>query len=125
MFQVCPSNHVAYHWCSQPVLRRLHAGDLMTSAAILTSGNNYAKVAMFAKFLKLHFPCSSTFHRIQNSYLLTAIEDLWTTEQAKIAAEMKGKSVVLLCMIFYFTSKFMKFKFEVNYYNISENYFLK
>ena len=53
-FQTCTNNHIAHRWCSQPILnRRVHSGDVLFSAALLASGNNFQKLSLFAKFLKL------------------------------------------------------------------------
>jgi len=84
-------------WCSQPVLNnRLHAGDLLTSAAILFSGNNYTKVALFAKFMHLPFVCKSTFFKLQRLYLVPVIDAYWQEVQAKVLEELADKPIVVL-----------------------------
>lgn len=85
LFQICCNSHEAEKWCSQPVLNRgLHAGDLMLSASILFSGNNFSKIELFARFLKLAFPGQSTFTRLQKRYLVPAVDELWTAKQTTI-----------------------------------------
>ncbi|XP_033728705.1 uncharacterized protein LOC117317856 [Pecten maximus] len=94
---VCDAGHMAYRWCSQAVMyRRLHAGDLLISSATLLSGNNFTKLALFAKFLKMTFPSAATFNRVQTSYLVPTISEFWDKEQERVNAEFRGKDVVIL-----------------------------
>lgn len=84
-------------WCSQPVLNGgLHAGDLMLSSSILFSGNNFSKMQLFARFMKLAFVGESTFTGIQNRYLVPAVDELWTAKQAGIMKELSGRDLILL-----------------------------
>ena len=81
----------------QPVLnRRLHGGDLQISSAILTSGNNFAKCALFAKFLKLYFPSTSKFTAIQRKYLVPTISTFWKEQQRDIIENLQGESIIAL-----------------------------
>nr|XP_034315406.1 LOW QUALITY PROTEIN: uncharacterized protein LOC105340464 [Crassostrea gigas] len=94
---ICSNSHLAEKWCSQPILNRgLHAGDLMLSAAILFSGNNFGKMELFAKFLKLGFPGQSTFTRLQKRYLVPAVDEYWTSQQTGIVDEMSDKDLIIL-----------------------------
>ncbi|KAL5006833.1 hypothetical protein ScPMuIL_015639, partial [Solemya velum] len=77
----CLNGHIVYKWVSQPVLNRgLHGGDLLSAAAIVASGKNFAKIALFAKFMKLNFLGSNTFTNIQRQYVLSSIEELWESD---------------------------------------------
>ena len=49
----CINNHDDYCWTSQPMIKNTAAGNLLTSAAILFSGNIFSRIAQFASFLKL------------------------------------------------------------------------
>ena len=69
---------------------------MLIGAAILLSGNNFSKVALMARFLRLHFVSISTYQRIQRTYLVPAIEAFWETKQAEIVDEFKDKQMVLL-----------------------------
>ena len=66
----CINNHDDYCWTSQPMIKNTAAGNLLTSAAILFSGNTFSRIAQFASFLKLKFFSHSTFYNIQNKFLL-------------------------------------------------------
>lgn len=68
----------------------------MLSAAILFSGNNFGKMELFAKFLKLGFPDQSTFTRLQKRYLVPAVDEYWTSQQTGIVDEMSDKDLIIL-----------------------------
>ncbi|XP_071944318.1 uncharacterized protein [Antedon mediterranea] len=94
---ICTNGHLNNKWCSQPILKnKLHGGDLLMSTALLASGNNYAKIALLAKFLKLHILNVNTYYRIQRKYLVPAVTELWEDTQKEILTAHEGKDVVLL-----------------------------
>lgn len=83
-------------WCSQPLLNRgMHAGDLLASAALLFSGNNFGKLALFSQLLKLHFVSSSAYHRIQRFYLVPAVDKAWKIEQDSLIQSLRGKDIMV------------------------------
>lgn len=95
--QSCHKKHIKHRWCSQPLLNNgLHSGDLMIAAAVLCSGNNFSKVELMAKILKLHFPSQSSFTRMQRTYIVPAIEEKWDEHLRSFRAELEDKDVVLL-----------------------------
>lgn len=97
IMQSCPRKHIKHRWCSQPLLNNgLHSGDLMIAAAVLCSGNNFSKVELMAKILKLHFPSQSSFTRMQRTYLVPEIEEKWDEHLRSFRAELEDKDVVLL-----------------------------
>ncbi|XP_055999261.1 uncharacterized protein LOC125649364 [Ostrea edulis] len=97
IFWECTQKHLAHKWCSQPLLnRRLHGGDLQIASAILTSGNNYAKVKLFADFLKLYFPSISKFSAIQRTYLIPTINTFWREEQLGTVESLQGQEIIAL-----------------------------
>ena len=77
--QVCKNEHVNHRWCSQPLLNmRIHTGDLMLASSTLISGNNFQKkIYTLAKFLKIPLLSSSTFYRIQRTYLVPSMDRFW------------------------------------------------
>ncbi|CAG2236263.1 unnamed protein product [Mytilus edulis] len=94
---VCQNKHLAHKWCSQPILnRRLHSGDLVFSAGILLSGNNYQKIADLAKFIRLPILCNSTFLKIQRTYLVPSIDSFWVQSQDMVLQEFRDKEIVIL-----------------------------
>ena len=86
-----------HRWCSQPVFRRrVHSGDLLTASAILFSGNNYMKFVLQAKFMKLPIVSSSTFHKMQRTYLIPTIDLYWEESQDQTLQDFEGKETVVL-----------------------------
>ncbi|KAL5017769.1 hypothetical protein ScPMuIL_005150 [Solemya velum] len=93
----CLNGHIVYKWVSQPVLNRgLHGGDLLSAAAIVASGNNFAKIALFAKFMKLNFLGSNTFTNIQRQYVVPSIEELWESKQQNVIRTCRNQDLVIL-----------------------------
>lgn len=70
-----------------------------TSLSILFSGNNFSKIELFARFLKLAFPGQSTFTRLQTRYLVPAVDELWTAKQTTIVEELTHQDLVILSKI--------------------------
>ncbi|XP_052684568.1 uncharacterized protein LOC128190849 [Crassostrea angulata] len=94
---VCKLGHVANRWCSQSILnRRMHAGDLVFASAILLSGNNFQKISTLAKFLKLPILSSSSFHRIQKTYLVPSIDRFWIQKQESTLREFQNTDIIVL-----------------------------
>ncbi|XP_062594118.1 uncharacterized protein LOC134255609 [Saccostrea cucullata] len=94
---VCGKGHTANKWSSQPLLNRgLHSTDVLISAALIASGNNFQKMAMFAKFLKLPFPSQTSFCKMQRTYALPSIDQKWEIHQNEIMNEFQGKNLVIL-----------------------------
>ena len=117
-FQQCDEKHTAFRWCSQPVLNRnVLSGDLLISTAILASGNNYGKTALFARHLKMNYVSESSFNRFQTFYIVPAVQQVWTQNQAEVLDEMAGKDLVVLgmylnfdCIMFYLAFKRLSMK---------------
>lgn len=76
--------------------RGLHSTDVLISTALIASGNNFQKMAMFAKFLKLPFPSQSSFGKIQRTYVLPSIDQIWEIHQNEVLNEFQGKNLVIL-----------------------------
>jgi len=62
---LCVDNHLT-SWNSQPLIKNIAAGNLLSSAAILFSGNTFSHIAQFASFLNLKFFSHTTYYNIQN-----------------------------------------------------------
>jgi hypothetical protein len=75
---------------------RMHAGDLMLASSILISGNNFQKMSTLATFLKLPLLSSSTFHRIQRTYIVPSIDRFWMQQQEDVLSEFQDKDLIVL-----------------------------
>nr|XP_034316793.1 uncharacterized protein LOC105324442 isoform X2 [Crassostrea gigas] len=74
----------------------MHAGDLVFASAILLSGNNFQKISTLAKFLKLPILSSSSFHRIQKTYLVPSIDRFWIQKQESTLREFQNTDIIVL-----------------------------
>lgn len=70
----CSAGHAGKFWSSHKV-NGILANNLQACAALLLSGNNFAQVERFAKFLGLAFASSSTFCRAQRVNCIPAINE--------------------------------------------------
>ncbi|XP_048746291.2 uncharacterized protein LOC125658891 isoform X2 [Ostrea edulis] len=94
---ICEEGHVSRHWCSQPQLNpRLHSGDFLICGSILTSGNKYRKMALWAEMLKLKFPSADQFHRICRTYIIPTIDNFRSGHQKELLNNCKDRDVVVL-----------------------------
>ena len=98
MFSVkmlCVNNHLTC-WNSQPLIKNIAAGHLLSSAAILFSGNTFSRIAQFASFLNLKFFSHTTFYNIQNKYLFPVVNKAWKEERSSVLDEVKSNGPVNL-----------------------------
>ncbi|CAG2210930.1 unnamed protein product [Mytilus edulis] len=94
---VCREGHILNKWCSQPLLNRaMHCGDLMLASATVSSGNDFQKMELFCKILGLPILNSSTFSKIQKSYIVPSIEEYWLKHLEDIYTEFSRKEIVVL-----------------------------
>ena len=84
-------------WHSQTSLRRMPAGNLLLSAAILLSGSTYSKAAQLFSILHMPILSQSEFYRIQNTYLNPTINDYWTMHQTAILSVLSDTQKLKLC----------------------------
>ena len=69
----CINGHKT-QWNSQPLINNMPAGNLLTSAAILFSGNTFYRVSQVSSLLNLQFFSKATFYGIQNKFLFPVID---------------------------------------------------
>ena len=53
-------------------------------------------MAMFAKFLKLPLPSQSSYGKIQRTYVLPSIDQIWEIHQNEVLNEFQGKNLAIL-----------------------------
>ena len=71
------------------MIKNTAAGNLLTPAAILFSGNTFSRIAQFVSFLKLKFLSHSTFYNIQNKFLFPLVDKAWTEERCSVLEAIK------------------------------------
>ncbi|XP_052224091.1 uncharacterized protein LOC127839744 [Dreissena polymorpha] len=94
---VCGGGHILNRWCAQPVLnRRLHGGDLMFALSTLTSGNNFGKLALWAKHMNFKIMSSTSFHKIQRTYLISTVDEYWEKQQREVLSSFEGHKLIVM-----------------------------
>lgn len=66
---------------------------MQIASALLCSGNNFSKMALYAKFLRLYFPGKVKFSNIQRTYLVPTINPFWMESQRQVVESISGRSV--------------------------------
>ena len=71
------------------------SNNFQAAAALLLSGNDFAKVEKFAKFLGLSFISASTFFRVQKLYCIPAFDEWWQWMRGKLVIEFQNEELVV------------------------------
>ena len=90
----CSSGHKGT-FCSSKDQNDIYSNNLQVGASILLSGNNFAKVEKFVRFLGLAFISDSTFYRMQRLYCIPAINECWGWLREKLLEEFTEKDVIV------------------------------
>ncbi|KAK1891967.1 Fructose-16-bisphosphatase [Dissostichus eleginoides] len=89
--------HTVWKWSSQPALKYgMLVGDFMLASNILLSGNNYGKISLLFRFMKMGMVERSSFFRIQDSYCVDSIKDFWNEKRAKLITHLHPKGPVVI-----------------------------
>lgn len=83
-------------WDSQPIVRRMRAGDVLLSSAIIVSGNNYEKVGLLFKFVGLGILSQPSHFKIQTKYSCPVINDKFQELIERNIKKYIGKDVVVI-----------------------------
>lgn len=95
-FQRCAAGHNVYYWTSQPQLPNgIFLGNFQALSVVTVSGNNFTKIALFAKFLSLGFPTTRTHSRIQTKYVAPVVEKYWDNLKSSVVEEHRSAKVVV------------------------------
>ena len=96
--QKCLSCSYARVWRSQPYIKKIPAGNLLLSAAILYSGSMISQTLRMLKILKVQCFNRQTYHKHQKNYLIPVVIKMWKDEQEKLVERVRnlGGGVVLL-----------------------------
>ena len=90
----CPAGHI-WRFCTSGEVNNVLSNNFQAAAALLLSGNNFAKVEKFAKFLGLSFISASTFFRVQKLYCIPAIDEWWQWMRGKLVIEFQNEELVV------------------------------
>lgn len=95
--QVCSFGHSLWRWNSQPLLKfGMQGGDFMLSSNILLSGNNYRKIALLFKFMRMGMVAESTFFRIQDAYCIEPVQEYWEQIRSEVIERLRDKDHVVV-----------------------------
>ena len=90
----CPAGHIG-RFCTSGDVNNVMSNNLQAAAAVLLSGNNFAKVEKFASFMGLSFISPSTFYRVQKLYCLPAIDEWWEWMRGELLVEFENEELVV------------------------------
>ena len=82
--QKCANCSYCRVWRSQPNIKKMPAGNLLLSAAILYSGSMISQTLRMLKILRVECFSRQTFHKHQKNYLIPVVIKMWKEEQDKI-----------------------------------------
>ena len=99
--QKCLSCSYARVWRSQPYIKKIPAGNLLLSVAILYSGSMISQTLRMLKILKVQCFSRQTYHKHQKNYLIPVVIKMWKEEQEKLVERVRnfGGGVVLSGMV--------------------------
>ncbi|XP_064650471.1 uncharacterized protein LOC135501994 [Lineus longissimus] len=86
----CQKGHVAAKFKTSWKVSNVYIANLLMCSAVTMTGNNFTKVAMWAKFVKLVFPSITTFTRLQAAYVNPVVERFWGTTQEMMLSALHG-----------------------------------
>ena len=90
----CKAGHVG-EWQGSEAVNRVYINNIQCAAALLFSGNNFAKLSLFAKCLHLAFFSATTYHLYQKNYLATQIHSWWSEMQNEMFANLGDQPVTI------------------------------
>ena len=81
-------------WQSQPFVNSMAAGNLLLSAGILFTGNDYNNIASVAKATNIQFFSERNFNDTQKKYLFPTVNKNFVEHQAEVLREIQNTEVV-------------------------------
>ena len=88
--QKCLTCSYARVWRSQPYIKKIPAGNLLLSAAILYSGSMISQTLRMLKIMKIQCFSRQTYHKHQRNYLIPIIVQMWKEEQEKLVERLSN-----------------------------------
>lgn len=86
---------MVHRWNSQPKVRHAFIGNFLLSCAMMTSGNNYGKVALLFKFISLGFPGPTAYHRTIRLFTAPVINTTFSQMMQELRDRHKGKDLIV------------------------------
>ena len=82
------------HWQTQPFVRSMGAGNLLLSAGILFTGNDFTNFASIAKATNLQIFSQRNFTSTQKKYLFPVVNKKFKEHQEEVLDEVRNTEVV-------------------------------
>ena len=82
------------HWQTQPFVRSMGAGNLLLSAGILFTGNDFSNFASIAKATNLQIFSQRNFTSIQKKYLFPVVNKKFREHQEEVLDKVRNTEVV-------------------------------
>lgn len=92
----CIDDHEVYKWTSQPVVGKMHVGNLLSASSILYSGLTFSRLSSFASLLNLQFFSKTLYSSIQRDYLVPEVNACWETHQKALLNTLQSKPLNLV-----------------------------
>ena len=90
----CLARHIG-RFCTSGEVNNVMSNNLQAAAAVLLSGNNFAKVEKCPSFMSLSFISPSTCYRVQKLYCLPAIDEWWGWMRGELLVELQNEELVV------------------------------
>ncbi|KAM4617348.1 uncharacterized protein O3C94_021388 [Discoglossus pictus] len=91
----CGNGHRSKLWQSQPMIGQIGCGDLLSSAAMLFSGNHFSKISEMLHFLRVSFLSDNFFSICQKKILFPVIDLHWKRDRQTTIGSLKDKPLSL------------------------------
>ena len=93
--QLCLSCNQKFVWDSQPMIKKIPAGNIRLSAAILYAGVMPTKVILVLNFLKCETISTDTYFRRQRDYLQPTVSTVHGSTQVALLSSLRNQPLVL------------------------------
>ncbi|XP_056387007.1 uncharacterized protein LOC130282613 [Hyla sarda] len=86
---LCHNGHRFHLWSSQPFVKHVAAGNLLSASAILFSGLSFSAVQEMNQLMGLQQISSSTYSEYEQSFLFPAVDLHWQQECQRLKETLK------------------------------------
>ncbi|KAM4617354.1 uncharacterized protein O3C94_021392 [Discoglossus pictus] len=96
VYGTCHNGHTMKLWQSQPTVRQVPVGDVLSSAALLFSGCNFIDVKQMFNFLGVPFISENTYSIYQKKIIFPTIDRHWKRDRQSTIQSLQGKPLALV-----------------------------
>ena len=93
---MCDEGHESYRWTSSAMMTNgVFLNNFQALSAVVVSGNNFSKIALFARFFGLAFPGKTTFHNVQAKCVVPVVDTYWKNLQQSSLEEHRAVKITV------------------------------